>query len=199
MLSLFVGKKAYNYCFFSKNMGKKSRNTCRQICNRLQLVYQVNQILSKKKRRFKTDQSLISIKNWFACVKKCLSFQKEAISQHLKIVNKSSLWTSLRRSKTLGTQSFLWKWSWSGDSKRLPSRARALVQLWRCRGCWKSNSETVSDTGNFSLSSWHFDLFWSKCFSFWKIFLKALENAKSFPYNKRGKLFRDGETHEKKR
>ena len=39
--------------FFSKNMLKKFRNTCRQICNRLQLVYQVNQILSKKKRRFK--------------------------------------------------------------------------------------------------------------------------------------------------
>ena len=34
-------------------MFKKFRNTCRQICNRLQLVYQVNQILSKKKRRFK--------------------------------------------------------------------------------------------------------------------------------------------------
>ena len=31
-------------------MGKKSRNTCRQICNRLQLVYQVNQILSKKEK-----------------------------------------------------------------------------------------------------------------------------------------------------
>ena len=34
-------------------MLKKSRNTFRQICNRLQSVYQVNQILSKKKRRFK--------------------------------------------------------------------------------------------------------------------------------------------------
>lgn len=34
-------------------MLKKHRNTCRQICNRLQSVYQVNQILSKKKRRFK--------------------------------------------------------------------------------------------------------------------------------------------------
>ena len=38
---------------FYKNMLKKHRNTCRQICNRLQSVYQVNQILSKKKRRFK--------------------------------------------------------------------------------------------------------------------------------------------------
>lgn len=34
------------------------------------------------------------------------------------------------------------------------------------------------------------------CF-FLKNILKALENVKPFPYNKRGKLFRDGDKHEK--
>ncbi len=52
---------------------------------------------------------LPSIKNWFACEKKCPSFQKAATCQHWKIVKSPPFGTPLRRSKTLGTHNHFYE------------------------------------------------------------------------------------------